>query len=803
MDIDRSADSEGSEPLDLKAVFKKYLAFWPIILIGAFLGVGGAYIWNLYLLDRYSLKSIIEIKSNSSSFLLDEPIPFFNQNNNQVESQTANLMSYRHNLKVAERLDWEVSYFREDLLVNREVYKSRNYKVIFDKSHPQAINLPIYFNPTLDGFNLNINEEEDSDLFMFVYDRQTSYKTIYQDFLTDTYDYDVWITTPFSRFKIQLLNVTQSAIASSENQDFFMFHNYASIASKNISSLNIESLKVGSSILQVSVEGESKAKIVDYLSASIQVLQMDELEKKNVAINNTIDFIDEQLQNIVDTLLSAEQDLQDFRSNNRVVDLNSEASQTFTQFIELEKERSAILLQQTYFVYVEDYIGKNADLSALSVPSATGLVDLGVSSTTRQLVTLSLQKSRLRLSLKENNPTILTLNEQIRVLRSNLLKSVNNLKSTNNIQLKDINERIRIIEKKFAKLPTTEQTLINLRRRYELNNNLYTLLLGKRADAGIAKSSNTYDTEIIDPAIDLGQNPIAPKRKMTLIIGFMVGVLLPISFIYLRSFLNESVTDSDQIKKILKLPVLGEIIHNKSKIDLIQFENSKLILAEGFRTLRTNLQYIVAKNKKKTKVIMVTSSVSGEGKTFISNNLGSIIATGNKRTLVISADLRKNSTAKAFKLSTTIGLTNYLIHQTELESIIQKTSNPYLSVIPAGPIPPNPSELITSDEFKSLIEQLVSSDNYDYIIIDTPPVILFSDAQHISSFADFSVFVVRQRFTKASMLEFIKDKQQHGFLKNIVIVVNDIKPLRGATRYGYGYGSAYSSYASYGYGKKE
>lgn len=803
MDIDRSAETEEIESLDLKVVFKKYLIFWPVILIGAFIGVGGAYVWNLYLLDRYQLQSIIEIKSNNSSFLLDEPIPFFNQNNNQVESQTATLKSYRHNLKVAERLGWEVSYFREDLLVNREVYKSRNYKVVFDKSHPQTINLPIYFNPTEDGFNLSINEEEGSDLFTFVYDQQTSNKTIYQDFLTGAYEYDTWITTPFSRFKIQLLNVTQSAIASSENQDFFIFKNYASIATKNIGSLNIESLKVGSSILTVSAEGESKAKIVDYLTASIQALQLDELGKKNVAINNTIDFIDDQLQNIVDTLLSAEQDLQDFRSDNGVVDLNSEASQTFTQFIELEKERSAILLQQNYFIYVEDYIAKNADLAALSVPSATGLVDLGVSNITSQLVALSLQKSTLRLSLKENNPTILRLNEQIKGLRSNLLKSVTNLKSTNNIQLEDINERIRIIENNFAKLPTTEQTLINLRRRYELNNNLYTLLLEKRADAGIAKSSNTYDTEIIDPAIDLGQVPISPKRKLTLVVGLLLGVIFPVFLIYLRAYLNDSITDSEQIKKILSLPVLGEIIHNKSKVELIQFENSKLILAEGFRTLRTNLHYILSKNKRKTKVLMVTSSVSGEGKTFISNNLGSILATGNKQTLIISADLRKNTTAKAFNFKKNIGLTNYLIDDVGLDSIIQKTINPYLSVITAGAVPPNPSELITSDEFKSLIEQLVAKEIYDYIIVDTPPVILFSDAQFISNIADYSLFVVRQRFTKTSMLEFIKEKQQDGFLKNVVIVTNDIKPLKGATRYGYGYGSAYSSYASYGYGKKE
>ena len=386
----------------------------------------------------------------------------------------------------------------------------------------------------------------------------------------------------------------------------------------------------------------------------------------------------------------------------------------------------------------------------------------------------------------------------MQALKSVLLENIASAKSSLLYDLSLVNAKIGEAESVVKRLPEEQQELLKIKRKYDLNDNIYTEFLQKRNEAEIVKASNLSDIHFIDPAKDIGGGLIGPKTSVNYVLALFLGLLVPLLFVFGIFFINNSIQNADDISKLTQIPLLGVIGINKDNVSLAVFDKPKSALSESFRTIRSSLQFLYKKQQVSgSKTLMITSSISGEGKTFCSINIATVFALSEKKTVIIGLDLRKPRLADEFNLQNQLGVVNYLIKQNSLAEITNSTKIPNLDVILSGPIPPNPSELILSEAMKELIDEL--KEKYDYIILDTPPVGLVSDALELVQYSDVTLYIVRQNYTKKDMITLLNTRVKRGELTNASIVLNGYE---NKAKYGSGYGYGYGSYSN-GYHDEE
>jgi capsular exopolysaccharide synthesis family protein len=379
---------------------------------------------------------------------------------------------------------------------------------------------------------------------------------------------------------------------------------------------------------------------------------------------------------------------------------------------------------------------------------------------------------------------------EMNAVKKVLLENISNVKSALKIDTSILSKRMNMAENVVSNLPEQQQDLLKITRKYNLKDNIYSTFLQKRSEAEIVKAANISDIEFIDPAKDVGGGFLGPKTNINYVLAFLVGIMIPLLVIFVITLLDNSINSTEDIEKFTKIPIIGVVGKKNTVNNLSVYEKPKAPLAESFRAIRSSLQFMYKKQKVEgAKILMLTSSVSGEGKTFCSINLATVFALSEKKTIIVGLDLRKPRIFGDFKIDNLTGVVNYLIGQKTVEEVTQSTHIPYLDIITSGPIPPNPSELLLGDSMEELIESLKLK--YDYIILDTPPVGLVADALELSKFCDATLYIVRQGFTKKAMLSVVNEKHKRGELKNVSIVFNGFQ-----NKVKYGYGSSYG----YGYG---
>ncbi|HML83622.1 MAG TPA: GNVR domain-containing protein, partial [Bacteroidales bacterium] len=345
--------------------------------------------------------------------------------------------------------------------------------------------------------------------------------------------------------------------------------------------------------------------------------------------------------------------------------------------------------------YLKKYITERNDVDDILVPSSMGVDDPLLAQLLAGLSKLYEERSGLLLTSTAKNPAIAQVDSKIRNAKLNLIESINSIVSTSNIALKDIDSRIAKMGGKIQELPSSQRKLLSFERQFNLNNDLFTYLLQKRAEAQITKASNLPDNEIIDEATGEGKTPVYPKKSLNYLIALLIGAILPAVYIYLKDYLNDKIMDRNDIEKATRFPIIGQIMHSSKETAMVVVDSPKSSIAESFRNVRTSLQFIAKGEEKQT--ILVTSDIVGAGKTFISLNMASVFALYGKRTLLIGFDLRKPKLFQEFNLSNTVGVSSYLIKKSSLNEILHKTHVENLDVLLAGPVPPNPAELIASE----------------------------------------------------------------------------------------------------------
>ncbi|NJK84598.1 MAG: polysaccharide biosynthesis tyrosine autokinase [Bacteroidales bacterium] len=575
---------------------------------------------------------------------------------------------------------------------------------------------------------------------------------------------------------------------------YFTFNNPTWLTNHYRHKLNIQLNDERGSILTLTSTGNHPQLEADYLNKLSEKYIEYGLEQKNKTAVNTISFIDDQLASVNDSLHSAEDRLQHFRLVNEIVDLSQKGEVFFEQLTTLKTDLAHLKLKDSYLKYLQNYIYDSKPFNEIVAPAVTEINDPVLTTLIDELKRIYTEKFTIELNLRNNYALTEDYNARILSLKTALLKNIENSIATTGISVLDAENRIAQLEKEIQKLPLEERRLISIERDFNVNNNIYNYLLQKRAEASIAKASNVSDDKVLDVALVENSSRIKPNKRMNYMIGLTIGLLLPLLIIILMEYFRNTIDDLKLFAKQLDLPVLGRIKHNKYESVVPVFEHPNTTLSETFRTLRTNMQFLIRKNH--FTAITITSADSGEGKTFCALNLSASLVMNGHKTLLAAMDLRKPNVYSNLNIKNDIGISTFLIGKHQPQEIIQTTGIPNLFIAPAGPVPPNPVELLNSEKLKEFFD--FAREEFDFVIVDTPPACIVSDVFIINSFCDFSLFVVRMNYTKKYVTEFLEELKEKKALKNINLVINDIKAPH---YYGYGYGRYYGYYDSY-YGSR-
>jgi len=575
------------------------------------------------------------------------------------------------------------------------------------------------------------------------------------------------IEIPGGSFRIESRN-EEWLNRNKESDLYFVIHSFTYLTNNFNRRIDVKLESRGGSILRISMAGTNRSQDVDFLNELTDVFQAISLDKKNTEAERRVQFIDDQLVGISDSLLTTENRLQQFRSSNRIMDVSAQGQAIIAQITLLENERARLNLEANYYDYLADYLAKDVSSEVPIVPITMGISDPGL---TRLVTDLAeLQGQLLSRSAGEMNPLQNLLEQRVRSTRESLLETLNGLKRANNLAISENQEQITRVNSQAAALPVTERQLLGIERKFKLNDELYTFLLETRAEQQMQKASNIADSEVIDLADERFSIVVSPNPLMIYFVGLFAGSMIPFIVIFLFFLFNKRLKEED-ISRLTNLPIVGNIPRSNEKTNTLVFDFPNSNIAEAYRLLRSRMQFFTKDTK--TPVVLVTSSMPEDGKTFTAINLASVYSLLGKKTVLVGFDLRKPKIFQDFGLTNEKGVSTWLIGQDRIDDIIQDTSFKNLAVISAGPVPPNPSELTALEKTGELLSLL--KERYDYIVIDSSPIGIISDTFHLAILADACLLVVRPGKTLRDMLEIALREMRINKTKGVSLVINSIK----------------------------
>ncbi len=780
------------QSIDIKQLIYTFLDHWYLFAICVLVALIVGFLINRYSANVYQTTGTVLIKEDRSTFDATSIMTNMSYGNYQnVDNEIAILKSYSLTDRVIRKMNLEVTYMEKGRIAASELYKVSPFTVEIDRSVPQAVDLVYNISLEEDKITLHASAEHLCKYDFLLSKTIESHPEIID--VTNVCKQGEWVDNGYNRFCI-VLNDNHNPKVDKNRKLSFWLNSYSSL-NKQMSSFSVSPTSKQSSVLSITKNGENKQKIVDFVNTLMVEYVSRGLEKKNMVSENTIEFIDSELTGIQASLSESERELKDFRTRNDLMNLDLQANQVYTNLRALDKERSEMAVNVKIYKKLQDYIRVQIDdPENLAAPSTMGINDPLLNQLARDLVSLSQTKATQSLTLTEQNPQIVKLNEQIVTTKKALLENVNNLVENAEMSLKEIDRRINSLESESRLLPGKQQQLINYQRDFDFNDDTYKYLMQRRAEAQILKASNTPDNEIIDEARLERTYKVSPRTSMNYLIAFILGLLIPALYLFLKDFFNVSINDRKDVEKLTHYPIIGQVAQASDKNPLVVINSPKSPIAESFRSIRTNIEFLTQGKAKST--ILVTGDMQSIGKTFNSINIASIYALYGKKTVLLGFDMRKPRLFQEFGLTNNVGLSSYLSNKESLENIIQCSSQiPNLDIITSGPLPPNPAELIASEKTNELFTLL--KERYDYIIIDTPPIGLVTDSLLLMRHTDVNLFVVRQGVTNKNIFgNIIKDLEERELPISIIINGVETGKSYGYGKYSYGYG--YGNYGKYG-----
>ena len=548
------------------------------------------------------------------------------------------------------------------------------------------------------------------------------------------------------------------------------------------------------------MQATSRERAVDFINTLVAMYNQDANDEKNEIAEKTGEFIDKRIQLIGEELGSTENQLADFKQRSGLTDLSSDAELALKENAEYNKARVNNSTQIRLVEFLRDYID-NPQFGEDVIPSNVGLEDKTLTNVINTYNAQIIERKRLLRTSSEENPTIANLDVSIEATRRNVRTTVASVLEGLMITKRELDRQAQNFESRISNAPQQEKELISISRQREIKATLYTILLQKREENAITLASTANNSRIVEEAL-AGNRPVSPKKKIIMLVALILGAGLPFGIIYLRDLLKYKIENTEDIRKITDAPILAELpITEKSQTGaIVVHENENGIMEEVFRSVRTNIQYMLQEGQK---VILFTSTNSGEGKSFTAGNLACSFAFMGKKVVIVGLDIRKPGLNKVFQLSTREkGITQYLANPEHIDllSLCQiSTVSENLYILPGGSVPPNPTELVARQALDQAIETL--KQHFDYVILDTAPIGMVTDTQLIARVADLSVYVCRAGYTHKSHYVLINELKKEHKLPNLCTLLNGINMNKRQNGYYYGYGK-YGKYGRYGYGKK-
>ena len=771
------------EDNDFKKIVELILRNYKIFIVSIAIALVLAYVKIRISIPIYKISSSVLIREDTKLSGGKDNSDFINSGLFRMNQNFQNELWVLKSSPVIEQtvrnLDLTISYYHKNGFQYLDAYKRAPFRIVFAQNHVQPIN--VRFNISfVNKRNFQIKVKSGFAAFY-------NFEKGWVEYQKDAWSFEKFgtigelIETPDLSFSVES-DTTRNFFDEKESRYAFIFSDIPALVTRYKNGFQFNSIDKLATVVEITLNNESVQKGIDLVNELMYVSSKMNLDRKNHLASITIDYIEKQLNDISDSLTMTENNLQHFRSSNQLLDITEQANNLSTQYTDLQNQLAQLISRKRYYDYVSDYLLKNDNFSNMIVPATIGVSDQLLNNLMSELIAAQAQRSNLIKNNQERNPLVQKLGIQIENIKKTISENIFAVGKTTSISIDEMNKRIKKVQDDISRIPATQRQLGNIERKYRLNDAIYNYMLEKRAEAKITKASNLPDDIIIEPAKMVGYGPISPNNRIIYLIAIFLGGAVPFGYLLMRSILNNKVETQDDIEQLTTVPVLGKILHNRHKTNNVMLEFPKSNISESFRALRTNLDFYVRGEQK--KVIMVTSSMEGEGKSFISLNIAMSYAQLGRRTILLDFDLRKTRVYFNEPVETKEGLSTYLINRTELKDIIIKSPHENLDYILSGPLPPNPSELMSADKIEKLIAQLKVV--YDCIVLDTTPLAQVTDAYLLINQAEVKVMVARYNYSLKKVFSLVlKDLKQKN-IHHVCIVLNDNR--FNVDQYGYGYG---------------
>ena len=784
-------EAEESSGFDFRKIWSIVVLNWYWFIFSTFAFVALAYVYLRYQHPVYQCSTKVLIKDDNGStsrragqdLALDQLGIISNSNgfDNELEIISSTSVATR----AVKALKMYVNYTLQGRVSEADLYKTSPYLVDLEESRLDMLENPIAIEMTKRDEGIHV------DIRIATKEQQDGPEIISQD---------------LTKFPC-LVNTRVGRILFSVNPGYEMPDRKISVniippvmmGRAYAKRLRAEPTSKMTSVAVLTLHDTNTERALDYLAQLVESYNEDANEDKNEVANKTEEFIKNRIDVIRGELDETESDIEGYKRSNALVNLPTDASQALTQTTEFQKKQVDIQTQMSLVKSLLDYV-QNSNNYLTLIPANIGITNNATNSMVQEYNNLILKRNRLIRSSSETSPLVVQLTEEVDAMWGAVQQHLRSIYSDLQIQKNSAEEQYNRFAGRVSSTPTQERAMNNMGRQQEVKAGLYLMLLQKREENYISLASTANKARIIDMPQQEGK--VSPKSRLIMMGALLLGLFLPLILFYIREMFRFRIEGRNDLENMTKLSILADIPLTDELADgeraIVVKENTNDIMEESFRSLRTNMRFVLGPGEK---VICTTSSMPGEGKTFVATNLAMSLALLGKKVIVIGLDIRKPRLVKLFKLpKSKNGITTYLADENggyDLleQQIVHRVLNPNLDVLPAGSVPPNPGELITRDALDKAIDYL--KDKYDYIIIDTPPVGLVSDTFELGRLADVTFFVVRSDVTIKSDVEKINLIAAEGKLPKVNIVFNGVDLSKRKYGFYYGYGK-YKSYSTYG-----
>ena len=772
------SDENQNEDFNLRDTLERYLNKWQWFVLAVCLCITVAYVYLRYVTPQYQASTTILVKDEKKGGMLSELSAFADMGlGGGIKSNLDNEIEILKSRSLVERtvknLELNISMTSKGNVIDAEIYKDTPIKVYFLNKRPAFYTEEVKFEfvkLTLNTFALkNVLKKDDTPILL------NSKKEFRYGEIIPTRNGDLIITKDI---------VSKVATKTDEISINIIISPLDNVVASFQGRLKVSPISKTSSVVEISIVDPVTKKAEAFLDNLVQIYNKDAAADKSFISQNTSKFVANRLLLITQELDGVEKDVEQFKTSNRLTDIETEAKLFIEGSSEYNKKRVEIEIQLNMVSSMLNFIKKsaNADLLPANIISKEGDAS-GLMDSYNQLV---LERNRILKSATVDNPAVIKLEQQIVSLKENIAQSLVRLQANLNIQKRDLSSQEGLLDDKIGEIPVQEREFRVIARQQKVKEELYLYLLQKREETAISLAATEPNARVIDAA-KASKTPVSPKKNMIYLAALLLGLLVPFGILYVIDLLDTKVKNRFDVTSKFDIPFLGDIPNSVTPGEIID-STSRTGTAEALRIMKTNLDFMLGQVPEgDAKTIFLTSTIPGEGKTFLSVNLVGTMSLSNTKVLLMGMDVRNPKLNEYLELPNSSGLTDYLSsNKASIGDYIFKSRDfQNLDILPAGIIPPNPTELLMSKKVGELFAKFKKE--YDYIVVDMAPVSMVSDTLMLAKYADATVYVVRANFLDKRMLHIPRILFKEGKLKNMALVLNDT-PINKSYGYGYGYG---------------